>query len=256
MFPQIFQLDGRSALVTGGSRGLGKAMARGLAEAGADVMITSRNAEECQQAAAQIRDGLKVRVEWMVSDVADRKQVTQLAREAEMRFGKVDILINNAGTNQPQAIEEITDEAWDRIVEINLSSCMALSRELAPGMKKRRWGRIIHISSVFGIGSKDRRGAYSATKAGVIGLAKASALDLASCNITVNCICPGPFMTDMPMGLLSEIEKQAYAERTALGRWGQPQEMIGPVLLLASEAGSYITGEALVVDGGALAKAL
>ncbi len=256
MIRGLFDLTGKVALVTGGSKGLGKAMARGLAEAGADVMIASRSAEELQKAAQEISEGLDRRVEWMAADMSDRGQVQALAEETVARLGKVDILINNAGSNQPQAIDEITDEAWDRIIELNLTSCMSLTRAVVPGMKKRGWGRIIHISSVLGVGSKERRNVYSATKAGLIGLAKASALDLGPFNITVNCLCPGPFLTDLPMSLLSEVEKQAFANRTALNRWGQPRELAGPALLLASEAGSYITGEALLVDGGAFARAL
>jgi len=256
MVKELFDLTGKAALVTGGSKGLGKAMARGLAEAGADVMIASRSEAELRKAAEEIGEGLSVKVQWMVTDMGEREQVRRLAEETIARLGKVDILINNAGSNQPQAIDEITDEAWDRIIELNLTSCMSLTRAVVPGMKRRGWGRIIHISSVLGVGSKERRNVYSATKAGLIGLAKASALDLGPYNITVNCLCPGPFLTDLPMSLLSEVEKQAFANRTALNRWGQPKELVGPALMLASDAGSYITGEALLVDGGAFARAL
>lgn len=252
----LFDLTGKGALVTGGSKGLGKAMARGFAEAGADVFISSRHEDELKSAAAEIGEGLKVRVEWMAADMCDRAQVKKLADEAVQRLGKIDILVNNAGSNQPQAIDEITDEAWDRIIELDLTSCMALTRALVPGMKARKWGRVIHISSVLGVGSKEKRNVYSACKAGLIGMAKASALDLGPHNITVNCICPGPFMTDLPMSLLSEKEKEQFSSRTALNRWGMPRELAGPALLLASEAGSYITGEALLVDGGAFARAL
>lgn len=256
MIHPLFDLTGKSALITGGSKGLGKAMARAFAEAGADVFISSRSTDELKAAAAEIGDGLPSRVEWMAADMVDRAQVKALAEEAVQRLGKVDILINNAGSNHPQAIDEITDEAWDRIVELDLTSCMALTRCLVPGMKERKWGRVIHISSVLGVGSKEKRNAYSACKAGLIGLAKASALDLGTYNITVNCLCPGPFLTDLPMSLLSDPEKEAFANRTALKRWGQPRELAGPALMLASEAGSYITGEALLVDGGAYARAL
>src|SRR3977135_2097274 len=138
---KLFDLTGRVALVTGGSKGLGKAMARGFAEAGADVFISSRNADELKNAAAEISDGLNVRVEWMVADMLDRAQVKLLAGEAVKRLGKIDSLVNNAGSNQPQAIDEITDEAWDRIVELDLTSCMALTRERGPARKRRHWGR-------------------------------------------------------------------------------------------------------------------
>lgn len=253
---ELFDLTGKRALVTGGSRGLGKAMARGFAEAGADVMICSRKKEELQAAAAEIGGGLDVSVHYVVADMNDRKSTDALAAAALEKFGTVDILVNNAGVNAPQAIDEIEDETWDRVVEINLTSIMRLTRALVPKMKEQKWGRIIHISSVLGVGSKPARNVYSATKASLMGLAKASALDLGEFGITVNCIGPGPFLTDMPMSLLSEAEKQEFAETTALNRWGQPRELAGPAIFLASEAGSYVTGEMLLVDGGAFARAL
>jgi NAD(P)-dependent dehydrogenase (short-subunit alcohol dehydrogenase family) len=252
----VFDLSGKVALVTGGSKGLGKAMARGFAEAGAGIVITSRHEDELAAAAAEIGDGLDVRVEYIVADMTVRGEVEKLAAEALSRMDRVDILVNNAGSNIPQPIDEIVDEDWDGIVELNLSSVMALTRALVPQMKERRWGRVIHISSVLGIGSKEARNAYSATKAAVIGLAKASALDLGPFNITVNCIAPGPFLTDLPLSLLNEEQQQKFSDFTALGRWGKPAELAGPALLLASDAGSYITGATLLVDGGAYARAL
>jgi NAD(P)-dependent dehydrogenase (short-subunit alcohol dehydrogenase family) len=252
MIPTSFSLEGRVALVTGGSKGLGKAMARGFAEAGADVFISSRHADELKAAAAEIQKGTESKVVWSVADMTNRGDVKRLAETALKEMGRVDILVNNAGSNVPQPIDQITDEAWDRIVELNLSSCMALTRALAPQMKERKWGRVIHISSIMGLASKGARNAYSATKSALIGLARASALDLGRHGITVNCIAPGPFLTDLPGTLLSAEEKRSFAERTALGRWGDPRELAGPALLLASDAGSYITGSVLVVDGGTL----
>jgi NAD(P)-dependent dehydrogenase (short-subunit alcohol dehydrogenase family) len=169
-------------------------------------------------------------------------------------MGRIDILVNNAGTNVPQPIDEISDAEWDRVLETNLSSIMALTRALVPQMKARRWGRIIHISSVMAFVSKAGRNIYSATKAALVGMARASALDLGAHGITVNCIAPGPFLTDLPGRLLSEQEKKEFAKTTALGRWANPKELVGPILLLATDAGSYITGETLVVDGGFLAR--
>ncbi len=250
----LFDLSGRVALVTGGSRGLGKAMARIFATAGADVMICSRGEEELATAAAEIGDGTGTRVQYLVVDLTRREDVTRLAETAVERLGKVDVLVNNAGTNVPQPVDEIDDETWDRLVELNLTSCMALTRALVPGMKARRWGRVIHISSIMVLASAAGRSPYSATKAALIGMTKASALDLGPYNVTVNCIAPGPFATELPMSLLSEEQKANFAERTALGRWGRPEELAGPALMLASEAGSYITGSVLLVDGGTLSK--
>lgn len=252
--PPLFDLSGRVALVTGGNKGLGKAMARGFAEAGADVVIASRHGDELKAALAEVLDGTGREGTYFVADVADRRQVDELGRKAEAWKGRVDVLVNNAGMNAPEAIDAISDETWDRVLEVNLSSVMALTRAVAPGMKARRWGRVVHVSSIFGLASKERRNAYSASKAALLGLARASALDLGPFGVTVNCVAPGPFLTDMPKSVLSAAEQRAFADMTALGRWGDPRELVGPVLMLCSEAGSYVTGQALVVDGGYLAR--
>jgi NAD(P)-dependent dehydrogenase (short-subunit alcohol dehydrogenase family) len=251
---RLFDLTGKVALVTGGSKGLGKAMARGLAEAGADIVIASRSESELKVALAEILQGTERKGRYFVADLSRREEADRLAHSALDAFGRIDVLINNAGSNQPQAIDEITDESWDRVLELNLSSIMALTRAVVPDMKKRRWGRVVHISSVMGYVSKEKRNIYSATKSALIGFARASALDLGAFGITVNCIAPGPFLTDLPAGILSDAEKKAFADRTALGRWARPDELIGPALLLSSEAGSYITGQTFVVDGGYLCR--
>lgn len=251
---KLFDLTGRVALVTGGNKGLGKAMARGFAEAGADVVIASRHEDELKSALDFILDGTGRRGAYCVTDVSVRDEVKKLAQFAVEKMGRVDVLVNNAGMNAPQAIDAITDDTWDRVLEVNLSSVMALTRELVPQMKARRWGRVVHISSIMGQVSKEKRNVYSATKSALMGLARASALDLGPFGITVNCIAPGPFMTDMPMSVLSDPEKQAFADRTALGRWADPNELVGPVLMLCSDAGSYVTGQTIFVDGGYLAR--
>jgi NAD(P)-dependent dehydrogenase (short-subunit alcohol dehydrogenase family) len=254
MASTIFDLSGKVALVTGGSKGLGKAMARGLAECGADVVISSRHEGELKSALDEILRGTGRRGHYVVADMSKRSEANRLAKAALDKMGRVDILVNNAGTNKPEPIDAISDAAWDEVLEINLSSVMALTRALAPQMKDRRWGRIIHIASVMGFVSKEKRNIYSATKAALLGLARASAIDLGPFGITVNCIAPGPFLTDLPANLLSDAEKKAFADRTCIGRWGEPKELVGPALLLASDAGSYVTGQALIVDGGFLAR--
>jgi len=254
MFPSLFDLTGKVALVTGGSKGLGKAMARGLAEAGADVVLASRSETELKAALEEVLKGTNRRGRYFVADLSRRAEAGKLAKAALDAMGRIDVLINNAGTNKPQAIDAITDETWDQVLELNLSSVMALTRAVVPDMKSRRWGRVIHISSVMAYISKEKRNIYSATKAALLGMARASAQDLGEYGITVNCIAPGPFLTDLPMSILSEAEKKAFADHTALGRWGQPEELVGTALLLASDAGSYITGQSFVVDGGYLTK--
>ena len=250
----LFDLTGRVALVTGGNKGLGKAMTRGFAEAGADVVIASRHADQLETALADILAGTGRRGAFFVCDVSDRAQVAKLAADATEKMGKIDILVNNAGMNAPQPVDAVDDATWDRVLEVNLSSVMALTRAVAPGMKARRWGRVIHISSIMGFVSKEGRNAYSATKTALLGLCRASALDLGPFNVTVNCLAPGPFLTDMPMSVLSDAERQVFADRTALGRWGDPRELVGPAVFLASDAGGYVTGQAVVVDGGYLAR--
>lgn len=255
MSQNLFDLAGKVALVTGGSKGLGKAMARGFAQAGADVLIASRHENELQAAVAEITSATGAKVAYVVADMTRRDDVSRLADEAIRIMGRVDILVNNAGTNTPQPIDQIRDEDWDRLVELNLSSCMALTRALVGPMKERRWGRIIHISSIMGLTSAPGRSAYSATKSALTGLARAGANDLGEFGVTVNCLAPGPFLTDLPASVFTQAQLSAFAQRTALGRWGRPEELVGPALLLASDAGSYITGATLVVDGGTTVKA-
>jgi NAD(P)-dependent dehydrogenase (short-subunit alcohol dehydrogenase family) len=245
-----FDLSGRSALVTGGSRGLGKEMARLLARAGADVAICSRTEAQIVATARELSAETGARVEPLVADVGRRPDTERLAREAVARLGKVDILISNAGWNIPQPVEAIRDEDWDALLELNVTSSMVLTRALAPPMQERRWGRVIYISSIMALASTGDRVAYSTTKAALHGMVKANALQLGPHGITVNCLAPGPFATEMPMSILTEEQKLRFAARTAVGRWGAPAELAPAALLLASNAGSYLTGSVLVVDGG------
>jgi NAD(P)-dependent dehydrogenase (short-subunit alcohol dehydrogenase family) len=250
----LFDLSGKSALVTGGSKGIGKAIARLFAEAGADVAICSRHENELTDAAAEIAEGLSIRCVCRVADMTRRDDVDALAEWSVSSLGKIDILVNNAGSNEPQALLAQSDETWDRILELNLTSCMRLSRALAGDMVERGWGRIIHLSSIMALVSNPGRGAYSATKAALVGMMRAHALELGPRGVTVNCIAPGPIMTDLPMSLLSDEQKKSFAERTALQRWGDPIDMAGPALMLASEAGRYITGAVIVADGGMICR--
>ena len=249
-----FDLTNRSALVTGGSRGLGFEMARILSLAGADVAICSRNRSGIEAAAAKLAAETGGRVEPITADVGRRPDAERLAKEAIERLGKVDILISNAGWNVPQPVDKIRDDDWDSLLELNVTSSMVLSRALAPGMMQRRWGRMVYISSIMAMASTSDRVAYSTTKAALHGMVKANALHLGPHGITVNCIAPGPFATEMPMSILSKEQQDKLAGRTCVNRWGQPPELAPAALLLSSDAGSYITGSVLVVDGGATAR--
>jgi 3-oxoacyl-[acyl-carrier protein] reductase len=254
MLASLFDLTGRTALVTGGSKGIGKAVARAYAEAGADVLICARHEDELKAAVQDIGRALPVRVEYAVADMLDRARVDQLAHETLQQMGKVDILFNNAGSNRPQTLQQTTDDVWDQILELNFTSCMRLTRALAPGMMERRWGRIVYTSSVMAFASNPGRGLYSGTKAALVGMTRAHALELGPFGITVNCLAPGPVLTDLPMSLLSEQQKQQFAQRTAVKRWGCVEDMVGPALLLSSDAGAFITGTTILAEGGMLCR--
>jgi NAD(P)-dependent dehydrogenase (short-subunit alcohol dehydrogenase family) len=256
MSASLFDLSGRAALVTGGSKGIGAAIAKGLALAGANVMIAARSEEDLRSCAASIQAEAGTRVVYRVTDMTDRDDVDALATAAVAEFGKVDILVNNAGSNDPQPLESLEDATWDRLVELNLTSCMRLSRALTPAMAERGWGRVINIASIMASVATAGRSTYCATKAGLLGMTRAQACELGPHGVTVNCISPGPILTDLPKRAFTQQQQATLAQYTALDRWGNPDELAGPALMLASDAGSYISGADLVVDGGTLAKAL
>ena len=246
----LFDLTGKSALITGGSKGIGEAIARAFVQAGADVMISSRTAADLQSAAERLEKEASSKVYWHQADMTHREEADALGHSAIKQLGKVDILVNNAGTNIPEELHELTDSSWDTMLELNLTSCVRLARQLSPAMAERSWGRIIYIASIMGSVGASGRSTYCATKAALIGSSHAQALELGSSGVTVNCISPGPIMTDLPKEALSDAQKEKFTQVTALARWGEPDEIAGPALLLASDAGSYITGSNLTVDGG------
>ncbi len=249
-----FDLSGRAALVTGGSRGLGKAMARALAEAGADVLIASRHEPELAAASAEIGHGLSTAVRHLVADLGRREEVERLAAQAIAAQGHVDILLNDAGVFPATPLAGLRDEVWDATLQVNLTASLQLARALAPGMMARRWGRIIQVSSVSAHAAGPGQMVYAVTKAATIAMIRGLALELGPHGITANAILPGPFLSEMSETGLTEEFRRAIAERTMLGRWGEPRELAGMAVLLASDAGSYITGAELVVDGGLTAR--
>lgn len=257
MSTELFSLRERAAIVTGGSKGIGEAVAHALAGAGASVLLVARSEGDLVAAAGRIRASVPAAtVEYHVADMKSRAAVDALATDAVARLGKVDILVNNAGSNVPQPLESLDDDTWDSLVELNLTSCMRLSRAVVPGMRERGHGRIINVASIMASVATAGRSAYCATKSALVGMTRAQACELGPFGITVNCVSPGPILTDLPKRAFTAEQQANFSNATTLGRWGEPDEIGGPVVMLASAAGSYVNGADLVVDGGVLAKAM
>ncbi len=247
----IFDLTGQVALITGGSKGLGKAMARVLAQAGADVGISSRNLVEGRASLDEILAGTKAKGFVFSEDHNKWTETSEFARKVIGEMGRVDILVNNAGTGFVCPLSESGDSDLESLHFLNLLAPIALCREFIPSLRESTAGRIINISSVLGMIGREYRTAYCATKGGIIAATRALALELAPYRITVNSIAPGQFLT--PLTLPMWQDDFARAQMTAfipLKRWGNADDISGALLLLASRAGGYITGQTFPVDGG------
>jgi NAD(P)-dependent dehydrogenase (short-subunit alcohol dehydrogenase family) len=251
MLPDIFNLTGKVAWITGGSKGLGFQMANTLAAAGASIALNSRHADEAETAAHTITETHGVKTFAGAVDVSRADDVRPFADQIVKNLGSLDILINNAGINVRLPTAELPVADWQRVVDINLTGPFLCSQAAIPHMVSRGWGRILHVSSMLGLVGLAARPAYTATKGALVLLAKAQALELASTGVTVNALCPGPFATEMNKPLLDDPEKyRAFVAKIPLGRWGELHELDGPVLFLTSHASSFVTGTTLVVDGG------
>jgi len=250
---QLFDLTGKTALVTGGSRGLGLQLAHALGEAGAKVLISSRKADDLEQACAELQAaGIDAR--WIAADCAKDADITRLADETLQRMGDVDILVNNAGASWGAPAEDHPVAAWDKVMNLNVRGYFLLSQAIAKkSMIARRSGRIINIASIAGLGGNPvemKTIAYNTSKGAVINFTRALAGEWGPYGINVNAICPGFFKTKMAIGLIETLGEDKMAAHAPLRRLGDDEDLKGLSLLLASDAGKHITGQWMAVDGG------
>jgi 3-oxoacyl-[acyl-carrier protein] reductase len=238
-------LSGRAALVTGSTRGIGRAIADMLARAGAKVAVVGRDRGRAEEVASQIPGGAK----GFACDIGDIPSVVKLVEDVEKELGAVDILVNNAGLTRDNLLMRLKDDDWDAVIDANLRGAFVAIRAASRGMMKRRWGRVINIASVVGIVGNKGQANYAASKAGLIGLTKSVAKELASRNILANVVAPGFIETDMTAAMTPEA-RTALSQQIPLERLGTPNDIAGIVGFLASEYATYITGQVFVVDGG------
>ena len=248
-----FDLTGRSAVVIGGTSGIGRAISHGLAQAGADVVCTSRREEQVDASAKEI-EGIGRRTIRCVSDVSDKASLENLLSETVNAFGKVDILVNSAGRTKREPTIDQNEEDWNAILETNLTGTLRACQVFGRHMTANGYGRVINIASLSTFVSLFEVAAYSASKAAVASLTKSLAIEWAKMGVNVNAIAPGVFRTALNQKLLDETPRgQEFLSRTPMGRFGNVEELAGAAVFLASDAASFVTGEVLVVDGGFLA---
>jgi 3-oxoacyl-[acyl-carrier protein] reductase len=241
----MFDLSGKGALVTGATGGIGGAIAKALHDQGATVAISGTNAAKLEKLAGELGD----RVFVLPCDLRDRTAVAGLAEDAEKAVGQVDILVNNAGITKDNLFMRMKDEEWDDVLSVNLTSVFALTRGIVRGMMRRRGGRIVNIASISGVLGNPGQGNYAASKAGLVGMTKSLAREVAARGITANCIAPGFISTPMTEAL-TEKQTEAIAAAIPSQCFGQPEDVAAAVVFFASDEASYVTGETMHVNGG------
>ena len=246
----VFDLSGKVALITGAYRGLGFAIAQGLARAGASVVLNGRRIEPVEAAARSLATQA-LKASTAIFDVTDRDAVRAGVAAVESAHGHIDVLINNAGIQRRGALADFTQQDWDDIIATNLTAPFIVSQAVLPGMIARKSGKIVHIASLMSELARPSVVPYTAAKGGVRQLTRGMAVELAPHNIQVNAIAPGYFATEMNRALIDNAEFNAWVcKRTPAGRWGQPDELAGTAVFLASSASNYMTGQMMIVDGG------
>jgi gluconate 5-dehydrogenase len=246
----VFELSGKVALVTGAYRGLGFAIAQGLARAGASVVLNARRIEAVEPAARALT-AQSLKASTAIFDVTDRDAVRAAVTAIESEHGRIDVLVNNAGIQRRGALADFSQQDWDDIIATNLTAPFVVSQAVLPGMIARKSGKIVHIASLMSELARPSVVPYTAAKGGVRQLTRGMAVELAPHNIQVNAIAPGYFATEMNRALIDNAEFNAWVcKRTPAGRWGQPDELAGIAVFLASSASNYMTGQLLIVDGG------